>query len=35
VPLAAGWAVRRLTRVRRELQEPVPLDLTAYAVRDA
>jgi hypothetical protein len=35
VPLAAGWALRRLLRVRRELHEPVPLDLTAYAVRDA
>jgi superfamily II DNA or RNA helicase len=35
VPLAAAWALRRLTRVRRELEEPVPLDLAAYAVRDA
>jgi superfamily II DNA or RNA helicase len=35
VPLAVGWAWSRLARTRRELQAALPLDLVAYAVRDA
>ena len=35
VPVAVVWAWSRLARVRRELQEALPLDLAAYAVRDA
>ena len=35
VPLALAWGWRRMARTRRELQESLPLDLVAYAVRDA
>ncbi|MBA3330940.1 MAG: DEAD/DEAH box helicase family protein [Actinobacteria bacterium] len=35
VPVAFGWALSRVARVRRELQGALPLDLAAYAVRDA
>jgi hypothetical protein len=35
VPAAVGWAYARLSRTRREIQETLPLDLAAYAVRDA
>jgi superfamily II DNA or RNA helicase len=35
VPMTFAWALSRLACVRRELQETLPLDLAAYAVRDA
>jgi superfamily II DNA or RNA helicase len=35
VPVAFGWALSRLAHVRRELQDALPLDLAAYAIRDA
>jgi superfamily II DNA or RNA helicase len=35
VPAAVGWAYARLARTRREIQETLPLDLAAYAIRDA
>jgi superfamily II DNA or RNA helicase len=35
VPLSLTWAWSRMARMRRELQESLPLDLAAYAVRDA
>jgi superfamily II DNA or RNA helicase len=35
LPVALIWAVTRLARARRELQDVLPLDLAAYAVRDA
>jgi hypothetical protein len=34
VPLSVGWAWGRMARTRRELQEVLPLDLAAYAIRD-
>jgi hypothetical protein len=35
VPAAVGWAYARLARVRREIQETLPLDQAAFAIRDA
>jgi hypothetical protein len=35
VPAAVAWAYARLARTRREIQETLPLDFAAYAVRDA
>jgi superfamily II DNA or RNA helicase len=35
VPAALAWAYARLARTRRELQETLPLDYAAYAIRDA
>src|SRR5439155_14648384 len=35
VPLSVVWAWNRMARVRREVQEALPLDLAAHAVRDA
>ncbi len=35
VPAGFAWALARLTQTRRELQDALPLDLAAYAVRDA
>jgi len=35
VPAALAWAARRLARMRRELSEPLPLDLAARAICDA
>jgi superfamily II DNA or RNA helicase len=35
VPVSVAWARNRMAKVRRELQEALPLDLAAYAVRDA
>jgi hypothetical protein len=35
VPGALAWACARLARVRRELQQTLPLDLASFAVRDA
>jgi superfamily II DNA or RNA helicase len=35
VPAALGWAYARLARISREVQDAVPLDLVAYAIRDA
>ena len=35
LPVALAWSLARLARTRRELAEALPLDLAAYAVRDA
>jgi hypothetical protein len=35
LPMTFAWALSRLARVRQQLQEMLPLDLAAYAVRDA
>jgi superfamily II DNA or RNA helicase len=35
VSAALGWAYARLARAGREIQDAVPLDLVAYAIRDA
>jgi len=35
VPAGFGWAYARLARTRRQIQETLPLDLAAHAVRDA
>jgi superfamily II DNA or RNA helicase len=35
VPVSLAWAWSRMARTRRELQESLPLDQAAYAVRDA
>jgi superfamily II DNA or RNA helicase len=35
IPAAFSWAYVRLGRTRRELQSTLPLDLAAYAIRDA
>jgi superfamily II DNA or RNA helicase len=35
VPLGFGWALARMKMAKGELEEMLPLDLAAYAVRDA
>ncbi len=35
VPAAIGWAYARLLRTRRQIQEVLPLELAAFAIRDA